>query len=203
MRLSLLIFLITLGIVSGASRDRFKQGFTIQKPGGFIGVDSLRPTTDTTDIKVTNRAGNADVMIIDIDGLKIGIKKTPTEDLDVLGTVKAASFVGDGSQLSGLSVTGAALPNFTIATAHHQALAKEYILVDSNAGSFNVTPPTAVPGVWFVVADIGQASVNPVRVLTDGVKIMSLTNDLLIDADRVWVKFVYADASRGWVFEGP
>ena len=40
-------------------------------------------------------------------GGKLGIgTKTPSEKLDVVGTVKATKFIGDGSQLTGISGSG-------------------------------------------------------------------------------------------------
>jgi hypothetical protein len=47
------------------------------------------------------------------------------------------------------------------------------------------------------------ASTNPVRILTNGDPINSLTNIISIDEDRVTARFVYLDASTGWAITSP
>jgi len=97
-----LILLLTLTLPAfSASPFKWKKSHD-KDAGAYIGLDKLRPTTDTTPFKIQNKAGSSDIMIIDLGTMQIGVKKTPTQDLDVDGTVKATSFIGDGSQLSGL-----------------------------------------------------------------------------------------------------
>jgi len=171
--------------------------------GAYVGVDKLRPTTDTTPLKIQNKAGDSDIMIIDLGSMQIGIKKTPTQDLDVEGAVKAGSFIGDGSQITGISVTGAATPSFISTASNYTIQTKERVIVDSFITSVDLTPPATATGAWFEVLDAGNASANNIRILTNGVKINGSTNNLLIDMSLGHVKMVYLNSAQGWVVKAP
>ena len=59
-------------------------------------------------------AGLGDTLKIDADNGRVGINSiVPTEALDVVGTVKATSFVGSGADLTGVSGFATALSNDT------------------------------------------------------------------------------------------
>ena len=59
-------------------------------------------------------AGLGDTLKIDADNNRVGINSTvPTQALDVVGTVKATSFVGSGADLTGVSGFATALSNDT------------------------------------------------------------------------------------------
>ena len=59
-------------------------------------------------------AGLGDTLKIDANNNRVGINSTvPTQALDVVGTVKATSFVGSGADLTGVSGFATALSNDT------------------------------------------------------------------------------------------
>ena len=61
-------------------------------------------------------------------------------------------------------------------------------------------PTTPSVGDWLVVQN--SSGTTTVVIARNGSNIMSLAEDLTLDADFVSVKLVYADATRGWVFGG-
>jgi len=86
--------------------------------------------------RMTFRAGGSGThMVIDSTG-NVGIgTTTPSQKLDVNGTVKAASFMGNGSQLTGITAPGSAFGNHGSAAAN-----SVYVSETSNVGIGTTSP---------------------------------------------------------------
>jgi hypothetical protein len=169
-----------------------------QGTGAYLRSDSLRARDNSTGLAIESADGT-DVIFIDMNGLKIGIKKSqPTEDLDVAGTVKATSFIGDGSQLTGIIVTGSQLPPDSTTSGDFQLQDKQRLIYNSFSAAGDLSLPTATPGNWFEVMDAGNASVNNFRILTGGAKINGQTSNFIITTNGLRLRGGYLNAAYGW-----
>jgi hypothetical protein len=186
----------------------WSTGVNIQTTGviettDHISADKIRPTTDDNNIRVQNKAGTSDIIFIDVAGVKVGIQKVPEKELDVEGEVRAGAFIGDGSQLTNVPTGASSLPSVVVTASDYTAGNKERIICNTLVASCEITPPTTSIGNWFEVYDAGNASVNSIRILTGGAKIMSETNNILINDNYTRLFLVYLGASTGWRIKAP
>jgi hypothetical protein len=167
-----------------------------QAAGLSISTDKGKARTDTVGISV-GRSDGTTFIKIDTSADRMGINtNTPTQTLDVIGTIKASSFIGEGSQLTGLGI----YKKHPIKSNVYQLVIGDEVVADSHTLSFGMTlPPSPDPGDWLVVQDAGNASVNNITIFRNGNNIHSTASDLLIDVDRMTVKFIYINPTYGWL----
>ena len=88
-------------------------------------------------------------------------------------------------------------------TSSSPAQAEKFAIlpVDCTGGAKTVTPPASpVAGDWFAVSDSrANAGTNNITVDTSGDKLHGAANDYIMNANADFVKFVYVNATVGWI----
>ena len=112
------------------------------------------------------------------------------------GTVNGLTLTGTVTSSGSLTLGGTLKQNVQVISGNTNAAASyTYVLT---ADLTLTLPGTPSVGDWVAVQNSSGTTTSVIG--RNGNNIMSLAEDLVIDADFVAVTLVYADATRGWVF---
>jgi hypothetical protein len=107
-----------------------------------------------------------------------------------------------GRYITATGTAGSVLRNVNSATiTTYTAVTNDRILVNTGTAAVTITlPSTAMDGDTIQIIDVGgNASVNNITVLRNGLLINGLTNDLLIDLSGAITTLIYCTVTYGWV----
>lgn len=146
---------------------------TIRTSGSFISTGDVSiPYTSVTNL----RNGGVDTMVIDALHNKIGIgTSAPTQMLDVVGTAKAITFIGDGTQLTGIPIStgisglGTGVATF-LATPSSANLASA-ITNETGSGAlvFGTSPTLVTPALGTPASGVATNLTGTAASLTSGI----------------------------------
>jgi len=151
------------------------------------GSNDLRFYTNSSFRMVVNGSGN------------VGIgTSSPTQKLDVSGTVKATAFQGDGSALTG---TGSVAWGATVKTSSFTAVSGNGYFVDTTSSAVIVTLP-ASPSAGDNIGIIDYAGTfnsNNCTIDANGNKIEGSTDVQVIQTNRTGLNLIFIDSTQGWL----
>jgi hypothetical protein len=204
---------------TGATGPQGPQGISIVSVIRTSG-NGAPGTTDTYTITYSDSSTSTFQVYNGADGAGSGDMSKAVYDTNNSGVVDAAESVAWGgvtstpTTVSGYGITDATtltgvetLTNKTLTapviTENIQVISTNTTAVASRTyiltASLTLTlPASPTAGDWVAVQN--SSGTTTAVIARNGSNIMSLAEDLTIDADFVSVRLVYADATRGWVF---
>jgi hypothetical protein len=148
--------------------------------------------TSSNNIVLSDGDGNPRVYVKSNGDCGIGTV-SPTEKLDVNGTVNATAFTGDGSALTNLPIASP-----VVKTASYSASNNDIVI--AGAGSITITLPASPSiGDSVTVKDgTGDAATTNWTVARNGSNITSSASDLIIDTNWIELRMTYINSTIGW-----
>jgi hypothetical protein len=133
------------------------------------------------------------------------IDLTPSQTR-VYGPKPAADDWGDFVRITGdQGIPGqSGLPlNDTIRTSSFTAVSGYRYAFDTTGGPITMTlSPSPSPGDRGGIIDVGGvAGTNPITLNGNGANIYGSTDDVIVDANRIGLSWVYVNATIGWIFD--
>ncbi|MBP98666.1 hypothetical protein CMK18_22165 [Candidatus Poribacteria bacterium] len=90
--------------------------------------------------------------------------------------------------------------DWTVKSAAYTAVTGDALLLDASGGAFTITlPAAAVEDDYIDFADAtGHLKDNNVTLARNGLKIMGLAEDLVVDTKNIGFRLTYYNTAQGW-----
>jgi hypothetical protein len=129
--------------------------------------------------------------------------KTEVDAAITNGTPSFTTLTGKPTTLSGYGITDSQKVNvWTTKSSAYTAIASDRIFADTSSSAWTLTlPASASIGDTITILDYSSTfGTNNLTVSRNGLNILGIADDLLLDVTNSATTLVYSGQSKGWIF---